>query len=403
MGDYPKDLQHFFLAGISYKKSDAATRSRFAVSADQYQAILRLAAAASIHEVFVLSTCNRTEIYGIARDADQLVNLICQVTGEPVELFKTIAYVHRGKEAVNHLFDVAAGLDSQILGDYEIVGQLKTAIRVAKEGDAIGPFIERLYNQVLQTSKLIKNNTALSAGTVSVAFATIQYLREQVPAIADKNVLLIGTGKIGRNTGKNLVDYLGCKKMTLINRTEEKAVQLAAELGAVSQPIDALTYCLQSADIVIVASNAPDAIIFPHMVNDGRAQWFIDLSIPNNIHPDTADIEGKQLLNVDTLSRMKDETLQKRMLEVPRAKFIISEQLTEFVDWCQMRKQMIVLGQVKRKLEEYNSTSTFASHEDAAFRIQKVLNNMAAKMRVQNQRGCQYLEAINDFIGFGVN
>ena len=403
MGDYPKDLQHFFLAGISYKKSDAATRSRFAIQADQYQSMLQLAAQFPIAEIFVLSTCNRTEIYGIARDADQLINLACKVNGESTELFKSISYIHRGKEAVSHLFEVAAGLDSQILGDYEIVGQIKAAIRVAKEAQRVGPFIERLYNQVLATSKLIKNNTELSAGTVSVAFASTQYLREQVPAIASKKILLLGTGKIGRNTGKNLVDYLGCKHITLINRTEEKALSLATELGAIARPVEALNDCLREADIVIVAANSPEALILPEMVNDGRQQWLIDLSIPNNIHPDTAFLTGKQLLNVDELSKRKDATLQKRMQEVPKARLIISEQMTEFTDWCQMRKQMIVLGQVKRKLEEYNSSTTFASHEDAAFRIQKVLNNMAAKMRVQNQRGCQYLEAINDFIGFGVN
>ncbi len=403
MGDYPKELQQFFLVGISYKKSDAATRSRFAVQPEQYEAILQLAAQSSIAELFVLSTCNRTEIYGIARDADQLISLLCQVTGEPAALFKSIAYIHRGKGAVNHLFEVAAGLDSQILGDYEIVGQIKTAIRIAKEAQMVGSFIERLYNQVLQASKQIKNNTALSAGTVSVAFATIQYLREAVPDIANKKVLLVGTGKIGRNTGKNLVDYLGCKQITLINRTAEKAVTLARELGAVSQPLEALADSLATADIIIVAANAPESIIVPGMVNNRRRQWFIDLSIPNNIHPRIAGLANKHLLNVDTLSRLKDETLQKRMQELPKARYIINEQMTEFTDWCQMRKQMIVLGQVKRKLEEYNSTSTFASHEDAAFRIQKVLNNMAAKMRVHNRRGCQYLEAINDFIGFGVN
>lgn len=403
MGDYPKDLQHFFMAGVSYKKSDSVVRGRFAISTDQYQKLLLQSTLSSVAEVFVLSTCNRTEIYGLARDSEQLVELICAATGESAELFHSIAYIKRGKDAIQHLFEVAAGLDSQILGDYEIVGQIKTAIRVAKEAGTVGPLIERLYNQVLQTSKLVKNQTALSSGTVSVSFAAIQFLKEQVPEVANKKILLIGTGKIGRNTGKNLIDYLGCSDITLINRTHEKAVELASELGIKAEPVSRLNDCLSTADIIIVAANASEPIIGVNQVQNNKRQWIIDLSIPNNVHPDVASLAGKQLLNVDALSGMKDETLQKRMDEVPKALQIIGGQTGEFLEWCRMRKQLVVLGQVKRKLEEYNSAATFASDEEAAFRIQKVLNNMAAKMRQKNQRGCQYLEAINDFIGFGVN
>ncbi|HEY8397068.1 MAG TPA: glutamyl-tRNA reductase, partial [Flavihumibacter sp.] len=155
MGDYPKDLQHFFVVGLSYKKSDSAVRSRFAISQDQYDTIIAEAKNLGIAEVFVLSTCNRTELYAIAPELDLLVDLICSATGQDAEEFKTYAYLYRAEAAVEHLFHVAAGLDSQILGDYEIVGQIKLAIKYAKEKAAIGPFIERLYNQVLQTSKLI--------------------------------------------------------------------------------------------------------------------------------------------------------------------------------------------------------------------------------------------------------
>lgn len=391
------------MAGISYKKSDSALRGRFAVSAEAHRRILSQAAAFQVAEVFVLSTCNRTEIYGLARDVEPLVRLLCLATGESPELFQSIAYIHRGKEATRHLFQVAGGLDSQILGDYEIVGQIKTAVRIAKEEGAIGPFLERLYNQVLQASKLIKNNTALSSGTVSVSFAAIQYVKDQVPDAAAKNILLIGTGKIGRNTCRNLSDYIGCRNITLINRTNEKAVELARELGIRALPMASLEAALQEADIIVVAANAEEPIVHAGNLPAGRRQWLIDLSIPNNIDPATGTLQGKSLLNVDELSRMKDETLQKRMDEVPRALDIIREQSAEFFEWCSMRKQLVVLGQVKRKLEEYNSEATFASADEAAFRIQKVLNTMAAKMRRQNQRGCQYLEAINDFIAFGVN
>ncbi len=409
MGDYPKDLQHFFVVGLSYKKSDSAVRSRFAISQEQYDWILEQAKARGIAELFVLSTCNRTEIYAIAPELDALITLICEATGQSEEEFKQFAYLYRAETAVQHLFQVAAGLDSQILGDYEIVGQIKIAIKYAKEKAAIGPFIERLFNQVLATSKLIKNQTALSSGSVSVSFAAIQYLKDRVPDVANKSVLLIGTGKIGRNTCKNLIDYLGCTNITLMNRTHEKAEQLAKELELSALPASFLAQAVAETDIIIVASNAAEAIIRPEHLKPGTQQWIIDLSIPNNVAPEVSEVDGKQLLNVDQLSRMKDETLLKRQAEVPKALAIIAQQSGEFYDWCKMRKQLAVLGQVKLKLEEIHVnpqwvyTTTFANTEEAAIRIQKVLNTMAAKMRVKNQRGCHYLEAINDFMAFGAN
>jgi glutamyl-tRNA reductase len=417
MGDYPKDLQHFFVVGLSYKKSDSAVRSRFAISQEQYDLILENAQLKGVAELFVLSTCNRTEIYALAPDLDTLVNLICEATGQSAIEFRNFAYLYRAEIAVQHLFQVAAGLDSQILGDYEIVGQIKIAVKHAKGKAAIGPFIERLFNQVLQTSKLVKNYTALSSGSVSVSFAAIQYLKDRVPNVANKSVLLIGTGKIGRNTCKNLIDYLGCNNITLMNRTYEKAEKLAVELELAAMPSNQLEQAVAATDIIIVASNATEAIIRPEHLIAGTKQWIIDLSIPNNVDAEVALVEGKELLNVDQLSRMKDETLLKRQAEVPRALALIAEQTAEFYDWCKMRKQLAVLGQVKLKLEEIHVNTlsadpqhtqwvyhtTFATTDEAASRIQKVLNTMAAKMRVKNQRGCHYLEAINDFMAFGAN
>ncbi|HEY0041102.1 MAG TPA: glutamyl-tRNA reductase, partial [Flavisolibacter sp.] len=213
------------------KKSDASIRGQFAISNDQYSTILELATLQGLNELFILSTCNRTEIYGFAHNSNQLVDLLCSQTVGNAETFKKAAYIKNGTEAVQHVFNVGAGLDSQILGDYEIVGQLKTAVRFAKEQGFVGAFTERLINCVLQSSKLIKNNTVLSGGTVSVAFAAVQYITNMVVNPSAKNILLLGVGKIGRNTCKNLVDYLGTKSITLINRSPEKAAALAFELG----------------------------------------------------------------------------------------------------------------------------------------------------------------------------
>ena len=170
---YFKNISNFFVAGINYKKSDASIRGLFAVSNEQYSRILEKATLQGLDEIFILSTCNRTEIYGFAHCSHQLIELLCSTTAGDAQTFKQAAYLKNGMEAIDHVFQVGAGLDSQILGDYEIVGQLKTAVKFSKEQGFIGAFSERLINSVLQSSKVIKNNTELSGGTVSVSFAAV--------------------------------------------------------------------------------------------------------------------------------------------------------------------------------------------------------------------------------------
>ncbi|MDB5016832.1 MAG: hemA 3 [Mucilaginibacter sp.] len=171
------NISNLFIAGINYKKTDAATRGLFAINSDQYGNILKLAPSCNIDSLFILSTCNRTEIYGFAERPAQLINLLCTQTKGDSQTFTSLAYIKQGNNAIEHLFNVGAGLDSQLLGDYEIIGQLKQAVKFSKEQNFINCFLERLFNNVLQASKTIKNETQLSGGTVSVSFAAIQYIK----------------------------------------------------------------------------------------------------------------------------------------------------------------------------------------------------------------------------------
>ena len=278
-----KDISKFWIAGINYKKSDAGTRGQFAIQNEQSVSILKRALADGLNEVFVLSTCNRTEIYGFAEDVSQLIDLLCAQTAGTKEIFRELAYIKNGHEAVEHLFYVAAGLDSQILGDYEIVGQIKAAVKFAKERGCVNILLERLVNTVLQSSKAIKNQTELSGGTVSVSFAAVQYIREHVPNIADKKILLLGTGKIGKTTCKNLVHYLKTRNITLINRTVEKAAELAMELDLKYAPLTELSNYISQSDIILVATDSTEpTILFSHL--EGQTDKLIlDLSIPYNV------------------------------------------------------------------------------------------------------------------------
>jgi glutamyl-tRNA reductase len=400
------ELSHFFVTGINYKKTDTEIRGSFAIGPDQYAQMLTMAADNGVRDLFVLSTCNRSEIYGIAENPEQLINLFCSQTQGPAQIFNELAYRKNGLEALQHLFDVGAGLDSQILGDYEIVGQLRQAMKFARSGGFIQHFLDRILNQVLQCSKEIKNNTGLSDGTVSVAYAAVQYIRENISSLKDKKILLLGTGKIGTTTCKNLVDYLGTSQVTLMNRSPEKADNLASVYGLKSAVFEALADEIKKSDIILVATNAVDPVIhLSDLESVPGKKLIIDLSIPCNVEKKVDRLPDITLIDVDGLSKLKDETLLRRAAEIPKARKIIQAHLNEWMEWNEMRKHVPVLKQVKIKLQEIHGSPLFEQPmaEPPTFinrdqKIQRVLNGMASKMRRENQRGCYYIEAINEFI-----
>lgn len=406
------DIANFFIAGINYKKSDAAVRGQFSVNNDQYFQVIASAPGFNIKEFFVLSTCNRTEIYGFADDAAALGELLCEHTEGALDDFTQLSYCKNGLDAITHLFEVAAGLDSQILGDYEIVGQIKLAAKFSKLHNCLGAYLERMINEVLQASKKIRTTTGMSGGTVSVSFAAIQYAKQHFKYIGGKKVLLLGTGKIGSNTCKNLVDYLPGTSVTVMNRTVEKAAELAKKYSLTYDELANLQANIDAADIIFVATSAEEPIIIKEHLKRGNSKLIIDLSVPCNVAPEVKGMENVLLLNVDELSKIKDETLQRRTAEIPKVKAIIREHINAFEEWHDMRKYVPVLKHVKGHLQriyagiEYTSGSAPVINfcqKTSEEKIQKAINGMAVKMRTHNQRGCQCIEAMNDFISTASN
>jgi len=401
-----KSLPNFFAAGISYEKADAAVRGSYAINEEAYARLLQKAQTRQLSEVFVLSTCNRTEIFGFAPDAEELIGLLCEETGGSPELFHQLAYVYSGKSAVRHLYRVAAGLDSQILGDYEIISQVKNAARFAKAHHMLGTFTERLINSVLQVSKQIKNTTQLSAGTVSVAFAAVQYLKE-VPDIEAKKILLIGTGKIGRNACKNLMSYFGAGHITLINRTEETAVAFARQHGVTTAPYAELPAAVREADVILVATNAPRPTVVRSYFSGEKPQVVLDLSIPRNVDQKVSEVPGIRVIDVDELSKVQDTTLAVRRQEVPKALAIIEDQMQDFLYWYQMRKHAVLLQAVKHKMTEIHQKEVKNQKAGANFDpddvdeissriIQKMINMFASKLRQANGQADQYLQVLGE-------
>jgi glutamyl-tRNA reductase len=391
------NLHHFYLVGINYKKTDVSTRGLFAIDDQDNVNLLNDAKTFGITQIFVLSTCNRTEVYAIADSAQTIMQLIAKHTAGDLATLKQKCYVKNAKDAVQHLFKVGAGLDSQILGDYEIIGQLKNAFRIAKEQQTIDTFLERLFNTVLQASKSIKNNTELSSGTISVSFAAIKYIFGNIEEAHSKNILLVGTGKIGVNTCKNILDYIHPKNLWVMNRTNEKAQSLSTQINVEFKPYQDLDASVNEADVIIVATNSKEFIIKENSINSNKARHFIDMSIPNNIDPAILYTQNQHLVNVDDLSKINDITLSIRKAQIPRALEIITEHFTEFYDWHQLRKYAPVLKSLKENLNALHEQA-FPDKSVKPELVAKIVNKVAANIRTNNHPTCFYMQAVQDFI-----
>ncbi|MCL9769543.1 glutamyl-tRNA reductase [Flavobacterium sp. HXWNR69] len=340
----------FYAVGLSYKKADAEMRGKFSLDDQAKASLLHQAKAEGIDSLVVTSTCNRTEIYGFAQHPFQLIKLLCENSQGTVEDFQKVAFVYKNSEAINHMFRVGTGLDSQILGDFEIISQLKNAFVKSKELNLVNAFLERLVNAVIQASKKIKNETEISSGATSVSFASVQYIFKNVEDIAAKNILLFGTGKIGRNTCENLVKHTKHEQITLINRTKEKAEKLAKKLDVIVKDYADLQLELQKADVLVVATGAQNPTVDKTILNLKKPLLILDLSIPKNVNENVKEIEGVTLVHMDELSQITDETLENRKKHIPAAEAIIEEIKDEFMAWTKQRKFAPTIHALKAKL-----------------------------------------------------
>ncbi|MFT3902753.1 MAG: glutamyl-tRNA reductase [Niabella sp.] len=402
-------LDRFCVAGINYQKADAATRGLFSVAPDAFSEIAEKARQQGISSIFVVSTCNRTEVYAIAESPYQLGYLLADhVKADKKDLFD-YGYFWNGEQALQHLFEVSSGLDSQILGDYEILGQIKRAADIARSQNMIGPVLDRILNFVYQSSKRIKTDTQLSNGTVSVSFAAIELLQE-LPDIAGKKILVFGAGKFGTNVCKNLRTYLPETAVHIVNRTDDKTRELALEHNLSFVPYEQKEQAIADADIIIVCTNANEPTILPDHITPGSHKLLLDLSVPLNVHPDVAKLDGVRVIDVDEISTtILDKTLSRRRAEVPAAKRIIESYKDEFKTWLREYHYALHLKTWKNKLHQISASYTprvceFYNDqpliEDDAHtaKAQKALKQLAVNLKVKQDKGCQFINSINDYL-----
>lgn len=340
----------FYAIGLSYKKADAAMRGKFSLDEKAKTKLLEQAKSEGLDSLFVVSTCNRTEIYGFAEHPFQLIKLLCDNSQGNVEDFQKIAYIYKNQEAITFLFRVGTGLDSQILGDFEVISQIRNSFVESKKANLANAFLERLVNAVIQASKRVKNETELCSGATSVAFAAVNYIFNTVNDLENKNILLFGTGKIGRNTCENLVKHTKHENITLINRTKTKAEKIAGKFNLIVKDYINLPEEIHRADILVVATGAQNPTIDKNLLNLKKPLLILDLSIPKNVDENVKQIEGVSLVHMDFLSQITDETLEKRKEQVPFAEAIIEEIKEEFNSWMRARKFAPTIHALKEKL-----------------------------------------------------
>ena len=345
------DLTNFYVIGISYKNADLHTRGKFNLSRPQKIKILEKAKKLGISEILINNTCNRTEIYSFAKSPSLLVNLLCEKSNGNHQTFENLGYIFENTEAINHIFKVGTGLDSQILGDFEIIGQLKNSFNLSKDNHLIGSFMERLTNSVIQASKRIKTETKISSGATSVAYAAVQFIINEVNDVSNKSVLLIGTGKIGRNTCENLVKHTENKKITVINRSKEKAEILGHKFDVLVKDFSEIYSEMEKADIIVLATDADEPLIHNKVLTKKRKLLIIDLTIPSNIQIDSS-MKNVKVVNLDDLSKITHNTLSERKKYIPEAKKIIEEIQQEFLQWIHDRRYAPALKALKNKLIE---------------------------------------------------
>lgn len=347
--------KHFYAIGISYKTADLITRGKFSLSNEQCNALLNEAKSLGTEEILINTTCNRTEIYAYAAHPYQLIKLLCTHSNGELDLFEQLGYILKNEEAIHHIFRVGTGLDSQILGDFEIIGQLKQGFYRSKKLQLVNGFSERLVNAVIQASKRIKTETKISTGATSVAFASVQYIIQHVKDISDKNILLFGTGKIGRNTCENLIKHTSNDHIVLINRTHEKAQNIAGKFNVLVKEYGDLPAQIRQADVMVVATGAQLPTVSKEIIHSKKPLLILDLSIPSNVHEDVKTLENVTVVNLDALSQITHKTLEERKKYLPQAEKILEEIEIEFQQWLHDRQYAPTLRALKAKLTAQQS------------------------------------------------
>ncbi len=349
------------LIGLNHRTASVDLRERLAFTPEQArEAAEQLRARGILEESLVLSTCNRSELYGVpkedAADSAGAVELfVASFHQLSITELDGSLYRHRDSNAVRHLFRVAAGLDSMLLGEAEILGQVRDAYQIALDRGETGPVLNRMFQAALEVGKRVRTETELGTRPVSVAFAGVKLAERIFGKLNNHKALIVGAGATSEQVVRHLCDR-GLKQLRVVNRTPEHAVDLAARFGGEVVPWESLTAALEWPDLLVTSVSSSEPILTRAIVSramaarGNRALLLIDLGVPRNVASDVADLYNTYLYNIDDLTEIIEQNKKARVAEVPRAEAIIDEHVDKFLHWQAGVAAGVVLGDLRNKL-----------------------------------------------------
>ena len=348
--------------GLNHKTAPIEIRERLAFPEDRIETALhQVKSLTSLKENMILSTCNRVEIYAASRDIENAIldlkHFLSRYHALSLKEFEKNLYSFVGEEAVKHIFRVASSLDSMVVGEPQILGQIKSAYNIAVESKTSGLILHRLLHRAFHVAKRVRTETKIGDRAVSVSFVAVELAKKIFETLEKKTVLLIGAGEMCELAARHLVSE-GVEKVLVTNRTYERAVALAQEFKGEAIPFDEIGQGLKKADIVISATDSPQYLIHHDQVTKvikdrkNRPIFFIDIADPRNIEPSVGDIENVYLYNIDDLKKVADENIKDRGKEAQKAEAIVQEEVIKFVNWYHSLEVTPTIVALRKKFEE---------------------------------------------------
>jgi len=341
---------NILVVGLNHRTAPVEVREKLAFSgAHLHGALTSLAerrtnSDPSCQEAVLLSTCNRTELYALVEDIhagrEALVGFLAGHGKLPIAELEGHTYVYANEEAVAHLFRVAAGIDSMIVGEHEVLGQVRDAYHQASACKAAGPLLGKLFRKSISVGKRARTETAISRNGVSVSYAAVELARNVFGDLTDCRALVVGAGETSEQTLKNLVDS-GVTEVTIINRTRRKAEAIARWCNGRVLAFNRVAQALSHADIVISSTSAPHPVIRREAVEQAmewrgyRPLLIIDIAVPRDVDPAAGQSENVHLYDIDDLERVAEANRQRRRGEIPKVEAIVREELADFMAWLQ--------------------------------------------------------------------
>jgi len=349
------------LIGISHKTATVEIREKVALSEEEQKVVVsHIMDNFHTDGCMVLSTCNRTEIYISSNKTDKTIDSIKSWLNEYKNCTEytddRITYQLKNTDVVEHYFKVLAGLDSMIIGEKQISGQVKDSYELTRALNGTDAIINKLFNFAMQAKKKVHNDTFLSDGTVSVSFAGVELARKIFSDLSDKKILLIGAGKTAELAAYHFQEN-GVKNIHVVNRTFERAQELAEKLDGVAHRLEELAEVLVDTDIVISATASEAYVLTADLLKpiskkrNHKPIFLIDIAIPRDIDPGIDKFDGVFLYNLDDLHEIVKANLEKRKKEIPKSMKIIQEFITDFEKWVSMNSLNSVVGRIKKKLD----------------------------------------------------